>query len=264
MHRLSFTIAFVFVAILLSATPAHADFWDEIEKGFDKIVEFIHELGDDIEEETGWDLDWGDDIEHIIVESFGEICEFLGKEEGKDCHIACSGFDDSGLTDCSGRPIEKPIREEYVVGSVWIAVEDNELELDQAKTRVVLFGNREPASITTDVPSRPVNLIGARAASSNYGALVRFALGYFELRSLTREQRKMGSALERYASTVPLGTRVEVTAWFKNNQFVGVRKADEPQLLDGSAKNVPLRFKIYGTGPVESNKEQADSAKQMD
>ena len=67
----------------------------------------------------------------------------------------------------------------------------------------------------------------------NYGALLQVVLGHLELEALRREQLKMAEALNEYASRIPKGEKVIVDAWFKNKEFVGIRPANEPQLLDG-------------------------------
>ena len=230
------------------ALPAGAQF-EWLEEAADDVLDVVDDVGDALEDATGIDLDWADDFEHLAKEVAEELCELLGRELGKDCHIGLGvSVDQDGQVtalDGDGNPAEKPEESdgEYIqvwLATVWIVEED--LLLDPETLSAVLV--RAPAGVT--VPSRRPRPFTGRSAAPDVSALFNFVVGTLELASLGRESRKMGFALETFAATIPKGKKVKVKALFINGKYRNVYPENDPALLAPGFEELGP-FEIVGT-----------------
>ena len=196
----------------------------------DDLEKMIHDVGHRIEEETGVDLDWEDDVNHLAKEAADEFCKLMGKEAGKNCHInAGIAVNNEGkvvLLDGAGRPVEARDDENVIyVRNIPITVTDQDLVLDRANLRTVLVG-----ALASGSPAEQLGI----------GPLFDFVNERMELDGLGREHRKMEFALTMYAKTIPRGARVKVKALFAGKKFVSAYAADQPTWLEPDFKDFGL------------------------
>ena len=232
-------IALFFTLII---QPAHAS-----------LLNFIHDVGDYIEEKTGIDLDWQDDLEHVIEQTAEELCELMGFELGKNCHLngSVSVNNNGEFVDLDGQPIyaeaSKSDGEDVIlIRNTHIQFDEEDLDLTPNDLSEI-FGSRLPASENTLIssPRHPGN---TPSPIPNIGALLSAAQQQIEISNLTRESRVMGYALSKYAATLPKGEADSVIALYKHKKFIGVYPSKENHLVEDIRlydKVGPLT--IYGT-----------------